>query len=646
MHRIAGFSSGISRLLFAVLTIGLVVTVAAAQSPQTEYIRKLFQQGIEDYNRQSYQQALQHFQQVQAQSGFNPLTTANHLMMVKTYHQLGLNRQSVQQGKDFLRSYPTSSYRDHIYFTMAEAYLELGEYANSVRYCVRTIEHSPKDALDHAALEFLLKTTDIYMNIEEVQALVDGTVDSGEEQIYQLALLQEYIQTGEMSLASTTSMELEEVQLQPLLQPTFRAMRKAISLDMERQLAIGVIVPLSGPSKDIGREILGGARFALARADDLPQVSIIPLNNAGKALKTVQKYNQAVRHNRMVAMIGPVFSQNVIASAALAGINQMPLISPTATSNGLAALNEYIFQLSPDYETRGKGTAQFAVDSLNLQTFAVVSPVSEQGKALTDAFTAEVESRGGEVISQVWYSKDDQDLGDQFEHLRKVGFKLRADRMGPVDTSKIVSDSLRATMSDSQFVELFRKRMEERAEKIDSAEIQLQGFDGMYFPMNSGDMNYIAPTFAFYNFDTQLLGNVQWYDQDKLHQWSTHIDSIYIFSDYYLAEDTPEGRSFIAEFRKEMNTSPTSLHLYGFEAMSLILQQIRDGVESKRALVDRLNSVHSIDGIGRSYTLNGSPPRVNQTLQVLQYTRRGLHRVDTLTIGPRKTHPFWDYFNP
>jgi len=628
----------------AVVFLILPVIWSPGHAQQVERIHRMFDRGVEAYNNRKYEIALSHFQQVQAQSGFNPMATANHLMLVKSYHQLGLERQGIELGKEFLKAYPSSTYRDDIYFTMAEAHLGLTEYENSVQYYAQAMLSTSDNALAHTALDYLLKITDTYLTIDEVQALVDGTLDSRKVQIYRLALLQEYIQNGEMSLASTTSMEIENQELMPILRPVFRATRKAISLDMDKKITIAVIVPLSGPSASVGKNILEGVRFALSRAEDLPQVSIIPMDNKAAGLRSVEQFSRAARHHRVVATIGPVYSENVISCAAMAGMQNLPLISPTATANGLAALNHYIFQLNPDFETRGKATAQYALDSLRLQTFAVVSPVTEQGKSLTDAFTAEVEERGGEVISQVWYSRDDEDLGDQFEHLRKVGFKIRADRQGPVDTSKIVSDSLRATLPDSEFVALFHKRMEERAEEIDSAAIELQAFDGMYFPVNHGDIDYIAPNIGFYNFDTELLGNVEWNDPEKLKQWSSYIDSMYIFSDYYFSEETFEGRSFVSEFRKEMNVTPTSLHLYGFEAMSLILRQVRNGVKTRRSLAEAFRSIHQVDGIARNYTLDGARQRVNQTLQVLQYTRQGLQRIDTLTVGPRRIHPMEMYF--
>ncbi|MCF7805776.1 MAG: penicillin-binding protein activator [Candidatus Marinimicrobia bacterium] len=620
------------------------VPSASSQFFSKSETEKRFEAGVEAYNNQEYDQALQIFQNLYTLGDENPQATATHLMLVKTYHQNGLDRQSIKYGKEFIAAYSNSSYLDDIYFAMAQSYLAMSQYINGANYFGFSIVVSRDEALARIALDHLLKTTDIFLTMEEVQALADGAIESREKLLFHLALLQEYIQAGEMSLASTTAQELEEESLPEILKPTFQALRKAIQYEGGNQrLAIAVIAPLSGQQADIGEDLLRGIRFALSQSS-VDRISIVPLDNAGTALETVRQLQRIVKHTRVVAVIGPMYSENVIAGAALAGKAQLPLISPTASGNGLAGLNKYIFQLSPDYETRGKAAAQYATDSLNLQTFATVSPADPQGKALTDAFTAEVEQRGGDVLEQVWYSGTPQDLGDQFTHLREVAFRLRDEYAATIDTAKIVSDSLRATMPDSEFVALFNERMAGKAEEIDSTEIKLKQYDGMYFPIRNSDIDYIAPQFALYNFDTQVIGNVDWYDEATLQQYSSYVDSMVVISDHYIPEGTQSYSDFVTDYRKMTNATPTTIDLYGYDAMQLLMQAIEDGNTTRLSLEESLESISRVQGQIRNYTLNGSRIRVNQSLNVLQYLRREFVPLDVITTGPRQVHPMELYF--
>lgn len=629
----------------AILILATTTLSAQLFAPKSSLERQ-FDRAVDEYENQQYESALQQFQDLYENHRGFPLTTATHLMLVKTYYYLGLDRKSINLAKLFNAQYPNSDYLDDVYYAMAEAYYALNEYQNSTKAFAHTILHSNDETLARMALENFMKMTDVYLSLDDVQALVDGAIEPREEQLYRFALLQEYILSGEMSLASTTAMELEMSPRNQLLQPTFQALKKAISLESNKQIAIAVLVPQNGSSGSLGRDLLNGVRYALAEAADLPQVSLITLDNSGTGLRTVHQLERIANHQRVIAVIGPLYSENVVAGAAIADNAQLPLITPTATENGLAELSRYVFQLSPDYETRGNATAQFAMDSLGLKTFAVVSPADPHGKALTDAFSAEVESRGGEVLSQVWYSGTPEDITEQFQHLRQVAFEeLARTHPSTVDTTSIVSDSLRATLSDSEFVELFNSRMGERAEEIDSSAIRLSAFDGFYFPVNSGDVDYIAPQFAFHNFKTQVLGNIEWYDESKLLQYSTYIDSIVICSDYYLPENDPAYQKFVSDYRKRMGITPTTLQLYGYDTMSLILDLIRDGNTTRNSVRTAMNGVDHRKGIIRDLTLDSGRPRVNQTVQMLQFIHNRLRSVGPVTTGPRRSNPIESFFS-
>ena len=645
-------SNANAKSIIRLLTIGILLAAFMLPPPSQGMQlfsrnpqKKQFQEGVKQYNDQDYQQALQTFRELYDYAGFNPVATASHLMLVKSSQKVGLYLQSIRYGKEFLATYPSSSYVDDIYYAMAEAFIGLHQYQNAASYFVYSITQSSDEALARIALDQMLKVTDAFLSPDQVQSLVDGAIGRNERNLFQLAMLQEYIQSGEMSLASTTAMELGNSSLGDMLMPTFQALRKAIALDANKRVSIAVLAPLSGSYADIGHQLINGVRYALAQATDLPNVSIIPLDNRGSGLETVRQLERIIQHQRVAAVIGPVWSDNVVAGATSAAVGKVPLITPTATDNGLASLNRYVFQLNPDYETRGRAAAQFATDSLGLKLFATVSPADKQGKALTDAFTAEVERRGGDVVDQLWYTDKPEDLTDQWAHLRKIGFQLREQFEGGVDTSLIVPDSIRATLSDSEFVRLFRVKWKQYTEKVDSSKITLKYIDGMYFPIKNSDIDYIANQFAFYNFDTQVLGNVEWYDRDKLKQYSTYIDSMLIFSDYFIPQNSYSYQDFQAKFRQEMNTTPTALTLYGYDTMNLVLENIRKGIDTRESMAAALEKLHNVQGVARVITLDGMKPRVNQTLKVLQFTNQDLRLLDTLTVGPRKVHPLQSYFS-
>ena len=121
----------------------------------------------------------------------------------------------------------------------------------------------------------------------------------------------------------------------------------------------------------------------------------------------------------MSAIIGPISSNEVFASAGIANERGVPLITPTATANGIAAIGPFIFQANPDYDTRGRDAAAFAYNTLGARNFAVLAPTDVAGKQLAESFIAEVNSLGGEMIDVQWYAAGSVDLRTELMSMRR-----------------------------------------------------------------------------------------------------------------------------------------------------------------------------------------------------------------------------------
>ena len=82
----------------------------------------------------------------------------------------------------------------------------------------------------------------------------------------------------------------------------------------------------------------------------------------------------------VIGILGPMFSSTTLTAARAAQEAAIPLISPTANANGIAALVQFVFQANPDYEMRGRAMARYAVGKLGFRTMAVLAPSDAYGK--------------------------------------------------------------------------------------------------------------------------------------------------------------------------------------------------------------------------------------------------------------------------
>ena len=126
-------------------------------------------------------------------------------------------------------------------------------------------------------------------------------------------------------------------------------------------MKIGVALPLFKDTTDesvkaLGNDILNGIKFAFSEFKPSPNTDIIlefkdtkrDINN------TVNIFKQFASNDTVRCVLGPVFSSELSEVCDIASSEKLPIISPTATGDELAAGHDYVFQLNPSYEVRGR----------------------------------------------------------------------------------------------------------------------------------------------------------------------------------------------------------------------------------------------------------------------------------------------------
>jgi hypothetical protein len=96
-------------------------------------------------------------------------------------------------------------------------------------------------------------------------------------------------------------------------------------------------------------------------------------------------------------IIGPLFSQQVEELSNFVDRLGIPFIAPLANTYDISSGQDYILQINPSFESRGRQTAKIAIDSLNLQKFGVMTEKGTHGETDATAFADEIIELGGEI---------------------------------------------------------------------------------------------------------------------------------------------------------------------------------------------------------------------------------------------------------
>jgi ABC-type branched-subunit amino acid transport system substrate-binding protein len=341
-----------------------------------------------------------------------------------------------------------------------------------------------------------------------------------------------------------------------------------------------LMAPMTGEFAEIGKSLQEGATLAVEESNQrgAGHVDTRMLDDQGNLIIGIHRLRKFLKEEKVDAIVGPAMS-DVSAAAAVdlsARKSKIPMVTPTATTHGIAALGDGIFQLNVTTGTLGQKIASYAMGCLKLKDFAIVAPESEYGYQLADAFQKTVEKKGGTVISVQYYQPEATDLGPQFEAIRKEAARLyfekqKAETGAPDPDAKTYGKLL----TDS-----------------------VLSIDGIFLPASNGEEAYkLASQTSFNKIRTQFLGSSGWNDKAILHRSGTPLAVGAYFSVDF--QDNPKTDIY-ATFQRAYSTRwkhpPDKVAALAYDAARFLLQGLV-AAPGEDQLIPALKAIRSFNGV-------------------------------------------------
>ena len=366
--------------------------------------------------------------------------------------------------------------------------------------------------------------------------------------------------------------------------------------------SLGVLLPLSGPRKSVGKELLQGIQLAneemgrpfdLAVADTGFEYDELPIEeSAGKEpLRSFLSARRLIEEEQVKALIGPVFSGATVAAAALAQAHGLPLIAPLAQLSGLDSLGNFIFQLNATPAAQGAALGQFAVLKLGLNNLALVAPLSDYGWSFEREFKRVVGAHGADLVYVDWYvPRQTRDFKRLFDGIRRAGYQLMRTSESGDGGRWSGKGNIRGGKKLVYEPELF-------IDSIEGVVIVVEDFQ---------DAKAIAPQLHFHRLKTQILGNDIWGDYTALRQMSAR-DRRYLEGAVFVTgyrKEAAATRQFDNAFRRRFNKDP-GYAAYGYDAARLIMLGWRKGHRSRSALRQWIAATRGYEGASGRISYEG-----------------------------------------
>lgn len=365
---------------------------------------------------------------------------------------------------------------------------------------------------------------------------------------------------------------------------------------------VGVLLPLSGKYKQFGER----SRLAIDQAFAHTGIKLVLKDTEGDANKAAAALEALVFENHVVAVIGPLFSNEAMAAAIKAEELGVPLLALSHKA-GLHEVGPYVFRTALTVEVQARALAKTAFEELNMTRFALLYPRSRYGIDFMQAFWDEVEKRHGEIRGVEAYEPSQTTFKEPIRRLVGRWF---------LNARPEFREALKA-LKEKNYSAL---RMRAEVGRLDKASPPLVDFDGLVIPDSGRQLGLIAPAVAFEDIllakdakaldrarraskqsaaqAVTLMGASTWNSGQTLDACEQYCEDGVFVDAYYGGSSDARVRDFISGFQTRAGNEPYLSEAQSFDTagfLARVLKQKRP--QDRAALKDALLSAEPYTGV-------------------------------------------------
>lgn len=187
-------------------------------------------------------------------------------------------------------------------------------------------------------------------------------------------------------------------------------------------IKVGANFELTGGIATFGNSSVNGIKMALEEFNQAgglngKKVELVIADNKSDAAEATNAMTKLATQDKVVAVLGPVASSNVLAAEPVATQNQIPLVTSSATNPKVTfdpttnQTREWIFRTCFIDPFQGDVAARFSFNDLKATKAAIyIDQSSDYSKGLAEAFKTGFTKLGGEIVAEEAFVAKDTDF--------------------------------------------------------------------------------------------------------------------------------------------------------------------------------------------------------------------------------------------
>jgi branched-chain amino acid transport system substrate-binding protein len=558
-----------------------------AQGNSSKEIDKLFEIALANYEAKQFNTALVNFNRIITDFSYNSKTTVSEFFKAKIFLEQNQLSDFKKTADGFVEKYPNSRYIDEIRMMLIEYYLEVANYYNSFKEALNLIDKTESE-------EYLLEAKKTgegiaakYLIEDQLQRLNSSFTNRKVRSYLLLQIAKDLIRNGNSEGAKNVLSEiinnysdLEEYdEAERLYDVPYNILPSG--------KIIGVMLPLeineTGKyTSEPASEILEGIKFAVNEYNSTKTEKIgLLIRDTNKDVSAIGDIkDEFTSLSSLVAVLGPIYSNEVREALDQFYDYNIPIISPTATDDDLTDLSQNFFQANPSFSMRGRVMAQYIFYVENKRTVSILNSIDGYSPLLATSFAEEFENLSGKILKRESFSNDSTNFDEQL--------------------SRIYADSLT--------------------------------LEGIYIPLSDNSITpFLLSGMTKYKMQIPVYGNQDWFTA-KGFETAPEISNNLVFeSDYFIDFASEEYQNFNTQFvslsGKEVNRNV----FYGYDAAKFLLTAIRNSEGGREGL--RAKMISGMTSSGLHNNVSFDERRINKFLNIVRYQDGVFQLIDKFRLS-------------
>ena len=368
------------------------------------------------------------------------------------------------------------------------------------------------------------------------------------------------------------------------------------------KINIGVMLPLSGDTAEVGNALMNAVTLALFDAKD-KRLEIIPVDTRGTPQGAEEAAQELISQNVDI-VIGPLFSDSIKAAHPIikrAGVKMIGF----STDHDVAGDGVYLLSFRPE-EQVGR-IIKYASDQ-RYGKFAALIPDTLYGGRVMSVLEPLVASEFNDLVSLEIYPSDGTLLDDPVKRIANYDYR----RQEFIEEMRFLRSLGRDDDMGQEFLNEIRNM-----EALGDVE-----FDAILLPEGGSMLGSLAPLLSYYEIDltkVKVLGTGLWHDPMLFNEPQLQ-------GGWFAAPDDERANQFITRYEQAFGRTPPRIVSLGYDAMALVANIVRDQrapTFSNRILTNP-NGFYGLDGIFRFHRTG----LVERGLAVYEVTTDAFIKID------------------